>query len=279
MKYRSTTFYTSEQHIAILGDAANPQLKGSFSRLDVPLDAEANLFGDRLLVELRSEWLGHLSGSLLSFEVQAFVSGDRTCQVLFSPTREVSFSGYSSTKSFLVLNLLDNVKTLKRMYVYSAGSGFTQVTAPFPYPVGVGVFDDVSVWALDEDRSDVVWLTATGYLNPTSLYLVDLATSKNTPKHTPTKPLRSLPSFFDASECQVQQFFATSKDGTQVPYFQISSSSFDQPTPTILYGYGGFEISMLPSYSVVTGIHWLEKGHTYVVANSKYSCVYNNLLN
>ncbi|MGG6341608.1 prolyl oligopeptidase family serine peptidase, partial [Stenotrophomonas geniculata] len=63
--------------------------------------------------------------------------------------------------------------------------------------------------------------------------------------------------------------FATSKDGTRVPYFVVHDKAMklDGSNPTLLYGYGGFEISLTPSYSGGMGRAWLEKGGVYVVAN------------
>ena len=81
--------------------------------------------------------------------------------------------------------------------------------------------------------------------------------------------LKALPSFFDASGLHVQQFFATSTDGTKVPYFLVSKKAMklDGSTPTLLYGYGGFEVTMTPFYNTGVGIQWLEKGYAYAVAN------------
>src|SRR5258708_39686855 len=78
--------------------------------------------------------------------------------------------------------------------------------------------------------------------------------------------LKQAPAFFDAKGLSVRQFFATSADGTPVPYFVVGP---DHPVagPTLLTGYGGFEISLTPSYSGVIGRGWLARGGTYVVAN------------
>ncbi|MGE0208445.1 MAG: prolyl oligopeptidase family serine peptidase, partial [Lysobacteraceae bacterium] len=81
--------------------------------------------------------------------------------------------------------------------------------------------------------------------------------------------LKQLPAFFDASRFEVSQNFATSKDGTRVPYFMVSPKGMaaDGGNPTLLYGYGGFEISLTPGYSAAAGRGWLEQGGVYVVAN------------
>jgi len=77
------------------------------------------------------------------------------------------------------------------------------------------------------------------------------------------------PARFDASKDEVEQFFATSRDGTKVPYFVVhpKGMKLDGSNPTLLTAYGGFEVSQTPQYNAVTGKLWLEKGGVYVLAN------------
>jgi prolyl oligopeptidase len=98
-----------------------------------------------------------------------------------------------------------------------------------------------------------------GFTTPTTLYQYG---GDGTPV-----PIKSLPPRFDASKLATEQFFATSKDGTRVPYFVTRAKGASRPAPTVLYGYGGFEISMTPSYSANFGMLWLAKGGVFVVAN------------
>ncbi len=97
------------------------------------------------------------------------------------------------------------------------------------------------------------------YTTPTTLY-ADSGDGKPV-------AIKSLPPRFDASKLATEQFFATSKDGTRVPYFVTRSKVQKGPAPTVLYGYGGFEISMTPSYSANFGMLWLARGGVFVVAN------------
>ena len=83
----------------------------------------------------------------------------------------------------------------------------------------------------------------------------------------PPEVLKTTPALFDASGLEVTQHFTASADGTRVPYFQVRPAGGDGPGPTLLYGYGGFEISLTPGYQALTGAGWLERGGTYVVAN------------
>ncbi len=123
-------------------------------------------------------------------------------------------------------------------------------------------FGEVSANGVDADDSDDYFLNATGFLTPNTLAL-------GTAGPGPATTLKRLPSLFDASGLTVSQHEATSADGTRVPYFQVARKDLvlAGKNPTLLYGYGGFEIAMLPSYRPAVGAAWLEKGGVYVVAN------------
>jgi prolyl oligopeptidase len=116
------------------------------------------------------------------------------------------------------------------------------------------------VSARDED--DKIFASVTGFLEPTSLYLGDAVTGR-------FDLVKQLPPRFDASGMKVDQFEATSKDGTKVPYFVVSKTALklDGSNPTLLYAYGGFQVSMTPAYSAMVGKLWLERGGVYVLAN------------
>jgi Serine proteases of the peptidase family S9A len=100
------------------------------------------------------------------------------------------------------------------------------------------------------------------YLTPSTLYRGIAGTEKR-------EKLKSLPAFFESDGLVIHQFTVASKDGTMVPYFQVSRRgiSLNGKNPTLLYGYGGFEISLRPDYNAGVGASWLEKGGVYVVAN------------
>ena len=119
----------------------------------------------------------------------------------------------------------------------------------------------VDVSAVDSDDSDDVWLVTTDYLTPTTLSLLPLGAAP--------EELKAMPAFFDTDGLAIDQHFALSEDGTRVPYFEVRRADLplDGATPTLLYGYGGFEISLTPSYSGGLGRAWLEQGGVYVVAN------------
>jgi prolyl oligopeptidase len=249
--YRAISFYSSELFL---------RRDGRLVKIEKPDSANASVHRDALLVELRDDWTvgGRIypSGALLAADFEAFLKGDRHFDVLFEPTERKSLAGFSPTRSHVLVNELDNVKN--RVYVLSHADG-KWTREPLP---GMPELGTVTANAVDEDESDDYFMTATDFLTPTSLSLGTVG------KGAPEK-LKQLPAYFDASGLVASQHETLSKDGTRIPYFQVSRKDLirDGSNPTLLYGYGGFEIPMLPGYSAGVGAAWLEKGGVYVLAN------------
>ncbi|HET6430746.1 prolyl oligopeptidase family serine peptidase [Dyella sp.] len=233
---------------------------GKLQRVDVPDDASAAAHREWLLVETRSPWtVGNTtypSGALLATHFDDLMAGKRDFTVLFRPDDHTSLASYSWTRHHLIVDVLDDVKS--RLEVLTPGPGEWQ-RAPM---AGAPELSTVSVVDTDPDASDEYWLGVTGFLTPSSLQYGVLGSA-------PAETVKREPAFFDASKFAVSQHFVTSKDGTRVPYFQIAPKSLvlDGTHRTLLYGYGGFEVSLQPSYSGSIGRAWLERGGVYVIAN------------
>lgn len=247
--HRSITFFSGETHLRV-GDA--------FTKLDVPDDARVGTFKEFITVTLRSAWTvggkTYAAGALLSAPWDKFLAGGRDFEVLFQPGPRTSLAGFSTTRQHILLNELDNVRN--RLYVLTR-EGAAWKRTPLPAPE----FGSVSASAVD-DESDDYFLNVAGFLTPSSLYLGTIGQEKR-------DLLKQLPAFFNAEGLEVSQHEAVSKDGTRVPYFQVSRTGLklDGSHPTLLYGYGGFQISMTPSYGAASGAAWLERGGVYVLAN------------
>jgi prolyl oligopeptidase len=249
--HRALTAYTNEVYLLRAGQLV---------KLDKPDDATVALHRQWLLLRLRSEYRvadrTYPAGALLAIDLMAFLGGERSFEVLFEPTDRTSLAGFSGTRNYLLLTVLDHVKS--RVTVFRPGEdGF--ILEPLP---GIPDFATLSAWAIDPDHSDDYFLAATDYLTPPSLMLGTLG------EGSPTT-LKRMPEFFAAEGLEVQQFEARSQDGTRVPYFQVSKQGLklDGTNPTLLYGYGGFELSLVPGYDANVGAAWLEQGGVYVVAN------------
>jgi len=260
---RSTGFYSSIKQLRTL----TPDRPDSpWVALDtLPEDAEVSQFADRLLVSLRTDWRGFAGGALLSAsatEVMELGADKAALTALFQPSERVSLSYYTATKNFLVVCTLDNVKTRLVWWKYLEEGGW-QAAGEQPE----AAIANISLSAVDSDENDQVWVHTSSFLTPSSLALGDAALGPDC--LTTTEPLKSLPAMFNAEGLEEIQAEATSADGTVVPYFIIKKKEvvMDGSTPTLLYGYGGFEIPLTPGYQGVTGAAWLERGGCYVTAN------------
>ncbi|MDV5144152.1 prolyl oligopeptidase family serine peptidase [Streptomyces sp. SBC-4] len=224
-------------------------------RIDVPEDAVAYAHRRHLIVSLKSDWLGKPTGSLLAFDFDAFLAGDRTPEVLFAPDERTALAGHAWTRRHLILETMHDVSTRIEVLTPDPDGGWSREPL-----VGVPELSAVSVVDTDPDVSDEYFLDVSGFLQPSTLYRGSIGAD--------TELLKQAPDRFSAAGLTVEQYFATSRDGTSVPYFVIGPDhAATGPGPTLLYGYGGFEVSLTPYYGSVTGRAWLERGGTHVIAN------------
>jgi prolyl oligopeptidase len=248
---RGLTFWTNELFL---------RRDGQLIRIDKPDDANAFTHRDLLFIQLRTQWkVGgkvYPGGALLATDFEAFLKGKRDLQVLFEPTERTSLAGVSPTRHHVILNELDNVRN--RLYVLTR-KGRTWHREELP---GVPRNSSASAWAVDADESDDYFLSLSDYLTPPTLSFGTLVKGS-------AKKLKQGPSFFNADGLSVSQHEAISKDGTRIPYFQVTPQNLalEGKNPTLLYGYGGFEVSMTPGYHSIAGAAWMERGGVYVVAN------------
>ncbi len=210
-----------------------------------------------MLLSLRTDWTvggkTYPQDALLAIDLDRFLAGERDFAVLFQPEERVALDGVSTTLNHLLLTTLDNVRG--RLYRLTPGAdGWSREEIPLPGlgSVGVGSTSEVD---------DTFFFTYNDFLTPSSLYLVRPGASP--------QPIKNTPAFFDAAGMKVDQYEATSKDGTKIPYFVFMPKGFTASgqNPTLLYGYGGFEQTMNPSYSAGTGKAWVGRGGVYVLAN------------
>lgn len=196
------------------------------------------------------------AGDLLSFDLETFLQTRALPPVTlaFRPSETQAVNGVAIAKGAALLSIIDNVAG-KVLRIEPSEAGWTTSPVELPGTGQVGI-------TFSDSQETTVFLNYEDFLTPDSLLNYDVATGEVT-------SLKSLPAKFDAKGLKVEQFFATSKDGTKVPYFIVHKAGMklDGTTPTLLYGYGGFQVSMSPGYSPVTGRLWLEQGGAYVLAN------------
>lgn len=231
-------------------------------QLAIPQQAEVTaLIADRLIVKLSEDWsiAGETfpSGAVVSVSREAILADPANLSptLVWKPGPSQSYESLATTKDRLVIAGLDNVRGRIWAFAPEADGGWRQTTLDLPDNLALGLISG-------DDRSNRIFFTAEGFTTPTTLSLLDLDTGDS-------EVVRTSPARFDASGLVVEQRWATSRDGTRVPYFLVhrEDAEWDGKTPTVLYGYGGFAVSETPNYSGITGKLWLENGGAWALAN------------
>jgi len=229
------------------------------------------VLGDRLILVNAEDWsIGGQSfkaGSLLAVPLKALTGNagtlDRAQALLFEPTSRQSVNsgvaGYARTvvltRDRVVASIYDNVRG--SLVSFAPGrTGWTRTNLPAPANSSVNLVD------ASRQSNSQVFYGVEGFITPPTLMLGDVSTGK-------AVTVRTSPARFDAANFQVDQYEAVSSDGTKIPYFVVrpKNLAMDGKAPTIMYGYGGFEVSKPPAYIAEMGKLWLEKGGVYVNAN------------
>lgn len=233
--------------------------EGKWQKIDLPEDMElSGYFRKNILLQPKTDWVigdrTFKGGAILVCPLAGLLAGKPDPTVLIEPGERLSISSVDITRSTILVSVLDNV--VGKLIQFTPGSDGKWQRREVAVPEN----GSISVFNTDE-KDDDYFLTFTGYLNPPALFMVPAATGK-------LELLKSQPAFFDAAPFKVSQLQARSADGTMIPYFLVMAkdAKLDGRNPTLLYGYGGFEVSMTPGYSGSLGV-WLEKGGVYVVAN------------
>jgi prolyl oligopeptidase len=256
---RSLEFYRSELYLRC-GD----QLR----RVEVPDDAITGVRREWLLIELRSEWtLGQTypAGCLLVADFEEFMThgpAGTELRVLFTPDERSSLAGYRWTRHHLILDVMRDV--VSHLSVLTPAEDWR------PTPLtGTPPLCSASAWGTDSRTDDEYFFDVDGFLTPSTLKIGTIGDG-------PAEMLKQAPTFFDATGLTVRQHFAVSDDGTRIPYFVVAPDSPVPPGgwPSLLYGYGGFEISLQPGYRGALGRAWLARGGCYVSANIRGGAEY-----
>jgi len=253
MIVRSTSFFTSDYYLVTAQGTR---------KLNIPEKVRpSGLLDGRLLLRLAQDWTvngtAFAQGALLSVDLAATKADpDHLKPVLvYAPGSRATLEQLAATKSHLLVMTYENVKGRAFVYTPGAHGSWTHRQLSFP--------DNASIGVVSANRHDErAFVSVTSFLTPTTLWLTDTETGSL------TREKMSTPRFNAANEV-VEQHEAISKDGTHVPYFIIhpKTMKLDGANPTVLYAYGGFEVSLTPNYNAIDGKLWLEHGGTYVIAN------------
>jgi prolyl oligopeptidase len=250
MIYRGVTFWESEIHFV-----------GRVATVKLPFPAKQSihgLLGEDVIFTTNQDWNGFKTGDVLAYDLQTLITrpADAKPTLVLRPGPREAVEGLTLTRNRLVVALYENVRGAVYSFVRD-GAGWARTRLQLPENVTVGLISA-------SERSDQVFVNVTGFITPQTLYLADAATGAATvAKQAPAK--------FDATDLEVTQEEAISADGTRIPYFLVRKRGAprDGTTPTLLYGYGGFQSSQLPGYSALRGKLWLERGGAFALANTR----------
>jgi prolyl oligopeptidase len=234
-------------------------LGGRLVKIDLPEDVRLRaFFRDRVIFSLRSDWTAggktYKAGSLLAGTVDDVLRSVRRFDVLFEPSERISLAGVDRTRDRLLVGTLDNVKSKLMAMSLDDKGAWHKTDIPTPGLGNAG-------FSATSDLTETFFYTYQDFSTPGSLWLTENGGQ-------PVK-VKTMPAYFDATGVKTEQFEATSKDGTKIPYFVVSpkGAKRDGSAPTLLYAYGGFESSQVPRYSGTIGSAWLARGGVYVLAN------------
>jgi prolyl oligopeptidase len=225
--------------------------------VEVPSDAQIAMVSDQLVLKLVSDWeVGGRTfpeGAVVSANLQEYLAGQRNLELVLEPDPRSTINGITATRDYLLVNQFTDVQGTLIRY-WRDGDTWAHETMDTP-PMGSVYPRAVSV------HHNRFFFTFDSFTQPTTLFLAEEDGS--------VREVRSLPHQYSADGLVVEQHHATSADGTRVPYFVVRAEDAleDGTNPTLLYAYGGFQISSTPGYLGVQGKAWVEGGGVYVLAN------------
>ena len=250
---RGKTFWTNERHL----------LAPSGGLVPVPLPADAELedvIGDQLIAKLQSPLGAFRAGTLVSYSLRDILArGSAEPRLVMAPTAKQAIEEVSASDNVLWVKALDDVSG--KLFALTPRKNGTWASRPVALPANSTVHL-LSVGG----KPDLAFATVEGMLTPPALHAVQ--------RNGRTSLVQRLPAKFDASTRTVEQRFATSKDGTKVPYFLVRRKGTSGPVPTLIHAYGGFRAAQTPGYLTgqpyragPLGMFWTEEGNAYVLAN------------
>ncbi|NEU12392.1 S9 family peptidase [Methylobacterium sp. BTF04] len=248
-----TGFFDAAIH---LGDRT-----GARTLLAIPTDAEIHLHRDWLAVRPRTPWsvggATHAADTVLVIALSAFLAGARDFAVLWQPSEQNALQEIFWSNGRLVIGALDDLRPAFEVFTPDT-EGWIRRGVP-----GLPTVGSVSVWPFDaesEEADGELLAVVQDPVTPPTLLAIPPALSSPT-------ILRTMPAAFDASGLAVTRHEAVSADGTRIPYVQVGPAGETGEAPVHMSAYGGFKVSVLPTYQAVLGKLWLEPGGTSVVAN------------
>lgn len=234
---------------------------GRWVDLPIPETANFNAVISGQAIATLVEPLGAFQpGSVVAFDIQQMLAGQKPQpQLVMAPSKTQAIEDVSASDNVLWIKALDDVSGKLFALRRQADGSWSSKATPLPANSTIQIVGTA-------DKQDIAFATVEGMLTPTTLMSVDANGTIGT--------VQALPAQFDESKFTVDQRFATSKDGTRVPYFLVRKKSVTIPTGVLVHAYGGFRAAQTPTYltaqpyrSGPLGLFWAEDGGAFVLAN------------
>jgi prolyl oligopeptidase len=296
---RSTSFYDRQFFwLPVDWKDAVPQFA---DKVHIPLPSQCGivgLFKEQMLVSLREDWRGYRMGSLVSFSFTEFMEGAdvKDVHLIWSAGDRASVNNCGITRAKLLVSISENVTGSAYAFDWDGQSWSSErLQLPTLGSVQIG-------WT--HHREDTGFISTDSFLVPGTLWkfnsnaesnsntssrgvssrgvssggvsnsavssgTASSSTAPNNRVSVDLQSVKSLPEWFDSSSMIAEQFEVASTDGTMIPYFVVRQNgmAMNSHNPTLLYGYGGFQVPLNPTYSAIRGTLWIERGGVYVHAN------------
>ncbi len=253
MIFRTISYFDSRRQVR--------RPDGRWVELPVPVDADImGLVGNSLVLRLDKAVAGHPSGALVAYDFAAILNGARPApELVLAPGPKQAIEQVDTTDNRLWVKLLEDVSGKLVALRRDAGGRWVEDRMNLPANSTVGMLATA-------DKRDEILVNVENFITPTSLVRVTAAGQAST--------VQSLPALFDSANMSVTQHFASSKDGTKVPYFVVRRRDAAVPAGALIHAYGGFNAAQTPTYltaqpyrSGPLGLFLVEDGQAYILAN------------
>ena len=238
---------------------------GKLVPVPLPEDAEfEDVLGGRLIAKLQSSLKAggrtFPEGALVAFDLEAIAAGGEPApELVMAPTARQAIEEVASSDDILWVKALDDVSGKLFALRRRADGSWSAKAAALPANSTVTLLATAG-------KSNTAFVTVESMLSPPALHAV--------PADAAPRVVQTLPAKFDAKRFTVEQRFATSKDGTRIPYFLARRKGSSGPVPALIHAYGGFRAAQTPTYLTgqpyragPLGMFWVEEGNAYVLAN------------
>lgn len=249
--------------------------QSKWQRYDVPSHVTVETWNGWLLLKPQENWdyngIRYAEGSLLAIRENIFLTGKHKFTLLFTPTPMTSVCEWTHTRHYLIVSWLDDMHSRTMLWLPQLSNAVNDDSWTWqsrPFPTRVHDFSQINILPVADMLNDEVYITVCDYLLPPEYGLINLTAEDL----SSWELFERWPTQFNAASLTIIHSYATSKDGTKIPYTIVCPcNSLDEPTrmprPCLLTGYGGFAIPLTKHYLVGPGISWLEKGGIFVIAH------------